>query len=183
VKGGKIGLRRSGRGQDLLILELIHNVAMQQRRLSVFAVLASARARQRPLVGNVRIGVIIPGNTEKHARRDLRTDDRSARSALRVGLTASRLRILPGSEHLESCCSSIIFSASLGGFRSIALLGRMPSALVTSQTSIRKSANCRSASHRRKAGHHFGAGDLRPATITLIRRRPRRSRTWTLLQT
>jgi len=105
VKGGKDrAFRRAGVGKTVLILELIHNVAMQHGGLSVFAGVASARARATTFwLEMSESGVIIPGNTEKITRGlDLRTDDRAARSAparRMTGLTVAEY--FRDQEHLD----------------------------------------------------------------------------------
>src|SRR5580698_5304164 len=84
LKGGKIGLfGGAGVGKTVLIMELIHNVAMKHGGVSVFAGVGERTREGNDLwLEMSESGVIVPGNSEKIARRfDLRPDDRAARFA------------------------------------------------------------------------------------------------------
>ncbi len=113
VKGGKIGLfGGAGVGKTVLILELIHNVAMQH--------------------GMSESGVIVPGNTEKSRAALIygqMTEPPGAR--LRVGLTGLTVaEYFRDQEHLDVLLFiDNIFRFVQAGSEVSALLGRMPSAV------------------------------------------------------
>src|SRR5216684_6950421 len=105
VKGGKIGLfGGAGVGKTVLILELIHNVAMQHGGLSVFAGVGERTREGNDLwLEMSESGVIVPGNTEKSRAALIygqMTEPPGAR--LRVGLTGLTVaEYFRDQEHLD----------------------------------------------------------------------------------
>jgi F-type H+-transporting ATPase subunit beta len=134
VKGGKIGLfGGAGVGKTVLILELIHNVAMQHGGLSVFAGVGERTREGNDLwLEMSESGVIIPGNTEKSRAALIygqMTEPPGAR--LRVGLTGLTVaEYFRDQEHLDVLLFiDNIFRFVQAGSEVSALLGRMPSAV------------------------------------------------------
>src|SRR6266481_6387500 len=134
VKGGKIGLfGGAGVGKTVLILELIHNVAMQHGGLSVFAGVGERTREGNDLwLEMSESGVIVPGNTEKSRAALIygqMTEPPGAR--LRVGLTGLTVaEYFRDEEHLDVLLFiDNIFRFVQAGSEVSALLGRMPSAV------------------------------------------------------
>jgi F-type H+-transporting ATPase subunit beta len=134
LKGGKIGLfGGAGVGKTVLIMELIHNVAMQHGGVSVFAGVGERTREGNDLWLEMReSGVITAGDSEK-SRAALvygqMTEPPGAR--LRVGLTgltvAEYFRDEEGLDVLLFIDN--IFRFVQAGSEVSALLGRMPSAV------------------------------------------------------
>jgi F-type H+/Na+-transporting ATPase subunit beta len=134
LKGGKIGLfGGAGVGKTVIIMELIHNVAMQHGGVSVFAGVGERTREGNDLwLEMTESGVITPGNSEK-SRAALvygqMTEPPGAR--LRVGLTgltvAEYFRDEEGLDVLLFIDN--IFRFVQAGSEVSALLGRMPSAV------------------------------------------------------
>src|SRR6201986_5320088 len=134
VKGGKIGLfGGAGVGKTVLILELIHNVAMQHGGLSVFAGVGERTREGNDLwLEMSESGVIVPGNTEKsRAALIYGQMTEPPGSRLRVGLTGLTVaEYFRDEEHLDVLLFiDNIFRFVQAGSEVSALLGRMPSAV------------------------------------------------------
>jgi F-type H+/Na+-transporting ATPase subunit beta len=134
VKGGKIGLfGGAGVGKTVLILELIHNVAMQHGGLSVFAGVGERTREGNDLwLEMSESGVIVPGNTEKsRAALIYGQMTEPPGSRLRVGLTGLTVaEYFRDEEHLDVLLFiDNIFRFVQAGAEVSALLGRMPSAV------------------------------------------------------
>jgi len=134
VKGGKIGLfGGAGVGKTVLILELIHNVAMQHGGLSVFAGVGERTREGNDLwLEMSESHVIEPGNSEKSRAALIygqMTEPPGAR--LRVGLTGVTVaEYFRDQEHLDVLLFiDNIFRFVQAGSEVSALLGRMPSAV------------------------------------------------------
>ncbi|HEY2456851.1 MAG TPA: F0F1 ATP synthase subunit beta [Candidatus Acidoferrum sp.] len=134
VKGGKIGLfGGAGVGKTVLILELIHNVAMQHGGLSVFAGVGERTREGNDLwLEMSESHVIEPGNSEKSRAALIygqMTEPPGAR--LRVGLTGLTVaEYFRDQEHLDVLLFiDNIFRFVQAGSEVSALLGRMPSAV------------------------------------------------------
>jgi F-type H+/Na+-transporting ATPase subunit beta len=134
VKGGKIGLfGGAGVGKTVLILELIHNVAMQHGGLSVFAGVGERTREGNDLwLEMSESHVIEPGNSEKSRAALIygqMTEPPGAR--LRVGLTGVTVaEYFRDHEHLDVLLFiDNIFRFVQAGSEVSALLGRMPSAV------------------------------------------------------
>src|ERR1700749_3073886 len=134
VKGGKIGLfGGAGVGKTVLILELIHNVAMQHGGLSVFAGVGERTREGNDLwLEMSEGGVIVPGNSEKsRAALIYGQMTEPPGSRLRVGLTGLTVaEYFRDEEHLDVLLFiDNIFRFVQAGSEVSALLGRMPSAV------------------------------------------------------
>ncbi|MGB8324754.1 MAG: F0F1 ATP synthase subunit beta [Candidatus Acidiferrum sp.] len=134
VKGGKIGLfGGAGVGKTVLILELIHNVAMQHGGLSVFAGVGERTREGNDLwLEMSESHVIEPGNSDKSRAALIygqMTEPPGAR--LRVGLTGLTVaEYFRDQEHLDVLLFiDNIFRFVQAGSEVSALLGRMPSAV------------------------------------------------------
>ena len=134
VKGGKIGLfGGAGVGKTVLILELIHNVAMQHGGLSVFAGVGERTREGNDLwLEMTESGVIKPGVAAESKAALIygqMTEPPGAR--LRVALTgltvAEYFRDEEGADTLLFIDN--IFRFTQAGSEVSALLGRMPSAV------------------------------------------------------
>ncbi|MFZ0636275.1 MAG: F0F1 ATP synthase subunit beta [Candidatus Acidiferrales bacterium] len=134
LKGGKIGLfGGAGVGKTVIIMELIHNVAMQHGGVSVFAGVGERTREGNDLWLDMQeSGVVVPGNSEKSRAALIygqMTEPPGAR--LRVGLTgltvAEYFRDEEGLDVLLFIDN--IFRFVQAGSEVSALLGRMPSAV------------------------------------------------------
>src|SRR5258707_6399429 len=132
VKGGKIGLfGGAGVGKTVLILELIHNVAMQHGGLSVFAGVGERTREGNDLwLEMSESGVIVPGNTEKsRAALIYGQMTEPPRARLGVGLQGPTVaEYFRDQEHLDVLLFiDNIFRFVQAGSEVSGLLGRMPS--------------------------------------------------------
>src|SRR5229473_2072771 len=134
LKGGKIGLfGGAGVGKTVIIMELIHNVAMQHGGVSVFAGVGERTREGNDLwLEMSESGVVVPGNTEKSRAALIygqMTEPPGAR--LRVGLTGLTVaEYFRDEEHLDVLLFiDNIFRFVQAGSEVSALLGRMPSAV------------------------------------------------------
>src|SRR5438094_861036 len=134
VRGGKIGLfGGAGVGKTVLIMELIHNVALQHGGVSVFAGVGERTREGNDLwLEMSEGGVIVPGNTEKsRAALIYGQMTEPPGSRLRVGLTGLTVaEYFRDQEHLDVLLFiDNIFRFVQAGSEVSALLGRMPSAV------------------------------------------------------
>lgn len=134
LKGGKIGLfGGAGVGKTIIIMELIHNVAMEHGGVSVFSGVGERTREGNDLWLEMQeSGVIVPGNSEKsRAALIYGQMTEPPGSRLRVGLTgvtvAEYFRDEEGLDVLLFIDN--IFRFVQAGSEVSALLGRMPSAV------------------------------------------------------
>ena len=134
LKGGKIGLfGGAGVGKTVIIMELIHNVAMQHGGVSVFAGVGERTREGNDLWLEMQeSGVVVPGNSEKsRAALIYGQMTEPPGSRLRVGLTGVTVaEYFRDVEHLDVLLFiDNIFRFVQAGSEVSALLGRMPSAV------------------------------------------------------
>jgi F-type H+-transporting ATPase subunit beta len=134
LKGGKIGLfGGAGVGKTVIIMELIHNVAMQHGGVSVFSGVGERTREGNDLWLEMQeSGVIAPGNPEKsRAALIYGQMTEPPGSRLRVGLTGLTVaEYFRDVEHLDVLLFiDNIFRFVQAGSEVSALLGRMPSAV------------------------------------------------------
>jgi F-type H+-transporting ATPase subunit beta len=134
LQGGKIGLfGGAGVGKTVIIMELIHNVAMQHGGVSVFAGVGERTREGNDLWLEMQESkVVVPGDSEKsRAALIYGQMTEPPGSRLRVGLTGLTVaEYFRDVEHLDVLLFiDNIFRFVQAGSEVSALLGRMPSAV------------------------------------------------------
>jgi F-type H+-transporting ATPase subunit beta len=134
LKGGKIGLfGGAGVGKTVIIMELIHNVAMEHGGVSVFAGVGERTREGNDLWLEMQESkVVVPGDSEKsRAALIYGQMTEPPGSRLRVGLTGVTVaEYFRDVEHLDVLLFiDNIFRFVQAGSEVSALLGRMPSAV------------------------------------------------------
>ncbi|HAV19491.1 MAG TPA: F0F1 ATP synthase subunit beta [Firmicutes bacterium] len=127
VKGGKVGLfGGAGVGKTVLIQELIHNIAYEQKGISVFAGIGE-RSRE----GNDLYREMVESDVLKQTSLVFGQMNEPPGARMRVGLTALTIAEYFRDEKKQDVLLFIdnIFRFSQAGSEVSALLGRMPSAV------------------------------------------------------
>jgi len=127
VKGGKVGLfGGAGVGKTVLIQELIHNIAFEQKGISVFAGVGE-RSRE----GNDLYREMVASDVLKQTALVFGQMNEPPGARMRVGLTALTIAEYFRDEKKQDVLLFIdnIFRFSQAGSEVSALLGRMPSAV------------------------------------------------------
>jgi len=127
IKGGKVGLfGGAGVGKTVLIQELIHNIAFEQKGISVFAGVGE-RSRE----GNDLYREMVASDVLKQTALVFGQMNEPPGARMRVGLTALTIAEYFRDEKKQDVLLFIdnIFRFSQAGSEVSALLGRMPSAV------------------------------------------------------
>jgi F-type H+-transporting ATPase subunit beta len=186
LKGGKIGLfGGAGVGKTVVIMELIHNIAMQHGGVSVFAGVGERTREGNDLWLEMQEGGVVDPTDYKKSKVALiygqMTEPPGAR--LRVGLTGLTVAEYFRDEEGQDVLLFIdnIFRFTQAGSEVSALLGRMPSAvgyqpnLASEMGELQERITSTQARVRSRPCRRFTC----PPTTIPIRPRQRPSPTWT----